>query len=66
LYVHHTAIVWIVVRRGEEIRCWATENVGFIAEVQRNLGLDFVTKQVIAVTSAGLQLSVNDVQGWPI
>jgi len=40
----------IVVRRGEGPPCrgdsiGATENAGFSAEVQRNRGLDFVTKQ---------------------
>jgi len=40
----------------------ATEHAGFRAKVQRNLGLDFVTKQhkSLQKTSASLQLSVSD------
>jgi len=40
----------------------ATENAGFNAKVQRNLGLDFVTKQhrSLQKPSTSLQLSVSD------
>ena len=40
----------------------ATENAGFNAKVQRNLGLDFVTKRHTSITktSTSLQLSVSD------
>ena len=40
----------------------ATENAAFYAEVQRNLGLDFVTKQHKSVqkTTTSLRLGVSD------
>jgi len=40
----------------------ATENAGFNAKVERNLGLDFVTKQhkSLKKTSTSLQLSVSE------
>ena len=39
-----------------------TENAGFIAKVQRNLGFDFVTKQHKSLKkTASLRLSVSDV-----
>ena len=41
---------------------WVTENARFIVKVERNLGLDFVKKtaQIIAKSSASLQLGVSD------
>ena len=63
---HSTRIVVCIVKvchregppeRGDSI--WATENAGFNATVQRNLGLDFVTKN-LAKTSTSLQLSASD------
>jgi len=39
----------------------ATENVGFSAKVQRNLGLGFVTKQHKSLQKqTSLQLSISD------